>query len=608
MCGITGAIDSQPDRGRRRVEVLNERQSHRGPDHSAIASLGAFTIGNTRLAIQDPTPAGNQPFRSSDGRYVCVFNGEIYNYLELIEEFGLRPANRCDGAVIPELWAKLGPSALRRFRGMFAAAIVDTVGQTLTLCRDPFGIKPLYLRHMPDGSVLFASEVRPLTAIDAPPPLSHNAVAQYLHLGALPADVSPFETVTAVPPNTIINVDRRGHCTESAIVLGPRPYTQGVEGEEEVRSPGKVLRESVRLHLRSDVPVVLLLSAGLDSAAIAAAARQEGYDLHSITVAGVDGSDESGPAAATAAHYRHTHQVTPASVDVDSIHEYFAAMQRPSIDGLNTFIVCRAVKASGYRVALSGLGGDEALGGYSHFRLLPVLPVLRIADHIPWLSRLVLGAARVVSRSLLSEKARRLVQPGGPRAAIDLGVLQRELFSPGEVLDMTGVEIDLSRGESPHSALNVESLVDAEVATYMQATLLPDADTFSMCSSVELRVPFVDKAFFASATAANEGRKKALGKRLLAESLDDAFLREICRRPKAGFTLPMNTWMEDGSLRWVVDCMQDSNAPIWDYVRRPEVLGRLAKSRPGRWSERWAFASLNQWLLSLSRPVTLRDA
>ena len=192
MCGIAGTIDTTAERALARASLLNDAQTHRGPDHSVIARVGGITLGNTRLAIQDPTPAGNQPFVSADGRYTCVFNGEIYNHRQLVERFRLPVRTACDGEVIPQLWAKLGMEALAELRGMFAIALADTLEDRLYLARDPFGIKPLYWRLLPDGSFAFASEVRPLARLAPGTRVDDAAVARYLRYGAMAADQSPF--------------------------------------------------------------------------------------------------------------------------------------------------------------------------------------------------------------------------------------------------------------------------------------------------------------------------------------------------------------------------------------------------------------------------------
>lgn len=386
MCGIGGAVSADRGRGRTITEHINDRQHHRGPDDAVVVPLGPFTLGNTRLAIQDPTPAGNQPFRSADGRYVCVFNGEIYNFVELIKRHRLELPNHCDGAVIPELWSQLGPDCLRELRGMFAIALVDTVAQTLVLARDPFGIKPLYHRHLGDGTLAFGSEVRSLSSLDQRPTLEPAALSRFLQFGALASDQSPFVGVEALPPNSVMSLRADGASELAPLLAGPRPLLTA----EPERDLGVVFSESVDIHLRSDVPTVLLLSSGVDSSAVASAARCLGRDLHCMTVGGLGGgTDESQGARTIADHYGHSHEVVRAEIDEQTVSEFFAAMQRPSIDGLNTFVVCRAVRQAGYRVALSGLGGDEALGGYAQFRALPLLPALELCDRVPTLGRLL---------------------------------------------------------------------------------------------------------------------------------------------------------------------------------------------------------------------------
>ena len=211
MCGIAGAIDEVPERAAARVSLLNDAQAHRGPDHRVIARVGGITLGNTRLAVQDPTPAGNQPFVSADRRYTCVFNGEIYNFRQLAERYRLTLHTACDGEVIPQLWAKLGPDSLAELRGMFAIALADALADRLYLVRDPFGIKPLYWRVLPDGSLVFASEIRPLARLAPGPRADDAAVARYLRYGAMAADQSPFREINAVPPHSvaIVRQDRR---------------------------------------------------------------------------------------------------------------------------------------------------------------------------------------------------------------------------------------------------------------------------------------------------------------------------------------------------------------------------------------------------------------
>jgi asparagine synthase (glutamine-hydrolysing) len=214
--------------------------------------VGGITLGNTRLAIQDPTPAGNQPFVSADGRYTCVFNGEIYNYRQLAERFRLPVRTACDGEIIPQLWAKLGVESLAELRGMFAIALVDALEERLYLARDPFGIKPLYWRLLPDGSLVFGSEVRPLARLAPGAHVDDVAVARYLRFGAMAADQSAFREIAAIPPNSVavVRQDRRVEVRairpDGPVAVEPRPSDLGA-----------ALAESIDLHLGADVPTAL---------------------------------------------------------------------------------------------------------------------------------------------------------------------------------------------------------------------------------------------------------------------------------------------------------------------------------------------------------------
>ena len=415
MCGIAGAIDMTAERALARVSLLNDAQTHRGPDHSVIARAGGMTLGNTRLAIQDPTPAGNQPFVSADGRYTCVFNGEIYNHQQLVERFRLPVRTTCDGEVIPQLWAKLGVEALAELRGMFAIALADTLEDRLYLARDPFGIKPLYWRLLPDGSFAFASEVRPLAQLAPGTRMNDAAVARYLRYGAMAADQSPFREITAVPPNSVAVVGKDCRVEVRPIRPdGPATITQRPS------DLGAALAESVRLHLGADVPTALLLSGGVDSAAVAAIGRHLGQDLHCLTVVADGAPEETVAAAQTARHYGHRFQRVQVVMEDSDAARFFQAMQRPSVDGLNTYLICRAIHQAGFKVAMSGLGGDEVVGGYSHFRRLKYLPLLRAVDAVP----LPVGVAAARLAGALGvageAKARRLLGKDGPRSGAGL--------------------------------------------------------------------------------------------------------------------------------------------------------------------------------------------
>jgi asparagine synthase (glutamine-hydrolysing) len=598
MCGIAGAIDAVAGRASARVGALNNWQRHRGPDHDVVVTIGAFTLGNARLAIQDPGPAGNQPFVSDDGRYTCVFNGEIYNYRQLIQLYQLPVQTDCDGEVIPALWAKLGIDSLAELRGMYAIALVDSLEERVYLARDPFGIKPLYWRNLPDGTTAFASEVRPLARLAAGLRLDSGAVARYLHLGAMAADQSPFAQMTAVPPNRVASFSQSGQQKLRRIL--PGGALEAMDGPTDL---GSALATSIDLHLQADVPTALLLSAGVDSAAIAAVGHRLGRRLSCLTVATTGGGDESAEAQATALHYGHGFRRVQAELNANDVAGFFRAMQRPTIDGLNTYLVCKAVREAGFKVALSGLGGDEAVGGYSHFRILRYLPALDLVGGMP--APLASVAAAVLARlgSAGGDKTRRLLAERGPRTAWELSLLQREVLTASLAADLTGTRYRPAAGPLVPSAGSFRAMAQAETEIYMEAMLLPDADSFSMASSVELRVPFVDSQVFSSALAMARTRTGP-GKAAIGAGLADPYLGEVAARPKRGFTIPMRRWLTE-SLAPVIDAVREPDAPVWTVADRT-VAHRAGLLSPGvrtRWSETWTIAALNAWMETVSQEL-----
>ncbi|MHB1533045.1 MAG: asparagine synthetase B family protein [Acidimicrobiales bacterium] len=592
MCGIAGILAGEPQRAKEVVDAMNAAQRHRGPDHSVVCQAGTVTLGNTRLAIQDPGLAGNQPFCAAHGRYVCVFNGEIYNHRELVVRFGLQVHSSCDGEVIPALWERMGPACLRELRGMWAIALVDTEDRTLYLARDPFGIKPLHYRRNAEGRLGFASEARTLGLLG---PLNPDpvALATFLHMGAPASGASPFREVCALPPNTLARIDTSGDISLSDIIEGGpllRPWDDGGRRA----TLGEALEESVRLHLGADVPTALLLSSGVDSTVLAAVAARMGRSLECLSVSGSGSEDEAEGARLTARHYGHGFQNVAPEIGEKEVAEFFSAMQRPTVDGLNTFVVCRAVAEAGYKVALSGLGGDEAVGGYSHFKLLRALPFLRLMDSVPSVVR---DAALSLVGRTRGPKARELISTDGPRTPVALSHLQRRLLPARLSEALAGAE------PSPASVpvvggTDAAALIAAEVALYLQPVLLNDADAYSMASSVELRVPLVDPAVFAA--VALSGRSSP-GKKAFVRALGDPYLAELARRPKTGFTVPMASWAVSGPLTLYMQAASDPRAPVWSVLDRTVAseAGLLPLAPRERWSEAWAVAALNGWLESL---------
>lgn len=593
MCGITGAFGHDAHLRVGVVEAMNDAQLERGPDHPVVAD-GPFVLGDTRLAIQDPTPSAHQRFRDSDGRFTVVFYGEIYNVRELVRQYGLDMRTRCDGEIIPLLWAKLGPSCLSLFRGMLTRAVADQFAQSRVVARDPFRIKPLHWRRYGAG-VLFASDVTPLCRVDRNLPVEQRAVGDFLHFGAVAADRSPFAGIEAVPPGACVRIGMDGLVPPELVVpaFGPGSSRDEVAVSED-RPLAEALRSSVQLHLLADVTTALLLSAGVDPASLAQAARDEGQSLHCLTITAHQGEDESPQAMATAAESGHTHETVAAEIDDGAVEALLSVMPRPTIDGLNNFLVNRAVRAAGYKVALCGLDGDEELGGYRYTRMARFLPVLGVIGRIPGepAPRLAAHLARRGTPGTHSGKLERLLRPGGQRTLGGPLGLRREVLSADRVRSLLGSSEKLD-GSPPAPGRRPVVLAPAEMFHYLQPMRLADADAFSMAPSVELRVPFVDGPF--SAAALNWRHLR--GKRELVHQMGDHYLDLLSRRKKSGFSEPMQVGLRSGSLRQVVADAASSDAPVWDHLDRAGGLPILATAGEApRWSEAWALAALDGWL------------
>jgi len=589
---------------------------HRGPDDIGVADLPsndggrAGTFGHRRLAILDLSTAGHQPMFSRDGRYCLTYNGEIYNYRELradLERAGMTFQSSGDTEVFLAAWQCYGRDALKKLRGMFAAAIWDSVERRGYLARDEFGIKPLYYAERA-GAVLFASEVRALLASgQVPRTLSEEAVETYLATGSVSEPLSIIEGIRAVPPGCVMEVLCGNAATQFAGVhrfATPFAATERNGSNSEPASELRTaMRDSVAHHLISDVPLGLFLSGGLDSSSMVALASEVSdttIDTFTVTF-GESSYSEAEPAREIARRYatRH-HEVLLSARDLlNALPDVFAAMDQPSVDGLNTFIVSRAVRAHGIKVVLSGLGGDELFAGYPSFRRANSLAALW---RLPANLRKRVGTARFGDARL--QKMSEMLRQETP--AFGAYLASRSLFGPEQVRALTGrahapLSHTIQALEEPVEELSILQQVSFyEITGYMRNTLLRDSDVFSMAHGLELRVPLVDREVARAAMSAPDSRKLRRGssKPLLVDAMGDLLPESLIRRPKQGFTLPFQHWMKH-ELRTEVDSVLGSSQADSVGLGRTGVRGvwsDFQRGRPGiNWSRPWALYTLLRW-------------
>ncbi|MEO8196929.1 MAG: asparagine synthase (glutamine-hydrolyzing) [Thermoanaerobaculia bacterium] len=572
MCGISGILrrtPSAPPPDPGELGRIHAALAARGPDGEGIWSSpdGRLRLAHRRLSILDLSPAGAQPMSTADGRFTIVFNGEIYNFRELAAELTAKGAplrSRSDTEVILELWRREGPLALAKLRGMFALAIWDQSSGELVLARDPYGIKPLYY-SLDGGQLRFASQARALEAggglsLEVDP----AAVAGLLSWGAVPEPLSLRKSIRALPAGHWARV-----AADGSFVLEAVPRTGFAKGPGDA---AEALAASVRAHLVADVPVGVFLSAGLDSALIAALAVRgapgQGEPLTALTLTWAEArgtaADEEPLARATAAALglRHVVREIEAGEVRALMPEILAAMDQPSIDGFNTWLVARVAKEEGLKVALSGLGGDELFGGYSSFRDVP-----------RWRAR-ASRLRRLPGLAAVWPGAARRLAPGTPKLASVLRygasfagayALRRAVFLPHEVdeiLERSGLaEPGLRPYDAPFDAwerMGEAVLGDPshllqdpwravhhlESALYLRHQLLRDSDWAGMAHGVEIRTPLVDAWLRAGMERFGFEPARSRGKAALVQAIAPELPEALFTRLKSGFQLPIADWLE----------------------------------------------------------------
>ncbi|MFO0851991.1 MAG: asparagine synthase (glutamine-hydrolyzing) [Gemmataceae bacterium] len=583
MCGIAGLIGVDPDRAADAAPRMRRALAHRGPDADGAQTVAGPTgppavLVHTRLAILDLSPAGCQPMRDHppDGPPNWIgFNGEVFNYQDLhapLAAAGWPCRTRSDTEVILHAYRAWGDGCVERFRGMFAWCLLDPARGTAWLCRDRLGVKPLYLFRPASGGLLFASEVRTLLAAGpelVPPKVSAAAVEGFLAQGAVPGRRAIVEGVELLAPGTSLIVDwsgrevRRTRYWSLAADAAP-PAEPAADRPAAVAALGQTLREAVKLRLISDVPLGLFLSGGIDSGALAAVATEvSGTKVRTLSVGFNEAAfDETDTAAAVARALGTDHTAVPLTGEqmLADIPAALAAVDQPSVDGFNTFIVSRAARQAGLTVALSGLGGDELFGGYPSFRDVPRAGRWQTAGRLLGpLRHAVAAGLRAVGRRATTKAAELIDRPAD---LVHYYLLRRELFLPAERRALHPPPA----GTDPYTGLPADTLAELGAATadpdpvtrvsrleltgYMGDMLLRDSDVFSMASGIELRVPLLDHKLVEQVVRL-PGRWKRPDPRpkpLLIDAVGPRLPEVIRRLPKKGFSFPWPAWLA-GPLR-----------------------------------------------------------
>jgi asparagine synthase (glutamine-hydrolysing) len=609
MCGIAGIVS------RNDVYTALDRMvtsmGHRGPDArgAMMQAAGGWTLGlgHNRLAILDLSPLGSQPMTDCDSRAVICYNGEVYNFMDLREELveaGVTFKSRTDTEVILEGYLRWGLDVFARLRGMFALAIWDPAKRKLVLARDSLGIKPLYIYF--DGNVfLFASEVRGLLASGlVPKKLDSAGIASYLSFGSVSAPRTIVEGVESLMPGDCVEVifaDETPRVCRSRFRAQSKRRHAPQNRAQAVEELGDLLTDSVERHLVSDVPVGLFLSGGIDSTAIAAIlGKRLKRPLQSFNVAFSEqefAEDKFATDVAKLCGTEHTHILLREDEMADMMPNAIRSMDQPTMDGVNTWVVSKAVAEAGVKVALSGLGGDELFCGYSSFRRAQLLNRIR---RVP---RPMRAVAATAGRALFDGTVKSAKFWDMLDSEADAAVayaLSRRLFSPTEVRALSGLAApEPVRPESMADVINSVSVLETQ--GYMTNTLLRDTDFMAMAHSLEVRVPFVDVevADYVMRLPGYWKMERNRPKPLLLDALGELIPEQIWKRPKMGFTLPFRKWMAS-SLSPAVEKVLGRNGSIGGIGLQNEAASAVwntFKTSPERerWSRPWSLFVLQRW-------------
>ena len=616
MCGITGCLaladGAGPDTewvGRAAMRI-----AHRGPDDEAFYADQHLALGFRRLAVIDTSAAGRQPMQSADGRFVLVFDGEIYNVAELAQRLharGVRLRSRSAAEVLLEMYAWLGKDVVRQLRGMYAFAIWDRRNQELFCARDPFGIKPFFYAltsggHRPRSGpqLRFASERKALAGPGEVTTIDPDALRRYLSFQYVPAPATLVPPARSLPPGHVL-IARPGGRVD--VFRYWRPELRPARSPSS-SSPEKILgalRDSVAAHLRSDVPVGAFLSGGVDSATLCALAAESVPDLLTFTV-GFDreGYSEIDDAMATAT-----------ALGVKSIpyligpEEFLACLPRiiwqlddPMADAAAIPLWFAAREARKHvKVVLSGEGADELFGGYGVYHQPGVV---RAGKALPGWGRSTIG--RVASELPVGARGKGFLNRTStplPRRYIGNAYVYHGDEAGQLVRKAHGTEFDVTdpvyRQAADAGLDDVATMQLIDINTWLPGDILVKADRMAMAHGLELRTPFLDREVLAVAARLARVEKTAAGttKFALREAIGELLPQAAAERAKLGFPVPLGHWLRGGMYGFAEQVVRTAQTGQWlDKGAALDILRRFRSDDPEvTWRQVWLLVVFSLW-------------
>ena len=618
MCGIAGFINfdpsAQPENPGKVLRSMLDALRHRGPDdrgEQRIESANGPTLhlGHQRFSIIDLNQAGHQPMANDNKSVWVSTNSEIYNYKELRNELGdkFRFQSQSDTEVLLRAYEHWGVGCLDRLIGMFSFAIWDSQKEALFVARDRLGVKPLYY-HIKGQQFAFASELRSLLASGlTEKSINPTGLYHYLSFGHAKAPI--VNSVRELKPGHYLWVDKNGNWEEkeywNPFSSNDTPAT-GAEIQQQVRSN---IEEAVRCRRVSDVPLGAFLSGGIDSSVVVGTLASISDDPVTTLNIGFKEKafDESEYSKEIATRFKTKHHVLRLDEEqlLEALPASLSAMDQPTIDGINTYLISRSAHEVGLKVALSGLGGDELFGGYPSFQLVPKL-------RKKWLQAIPKTFMKWGKGFFPADQATKLEHwMQGKWSGAHEYFLIRSLFCQDPVTDLFA-DKKQAQTEIAKDFQLTQNLVDKfpaddvfnqvsylETFHYLQNMLLRDVDMMSMAHPLEVRVPFMDHRLVEMMFRLPGGEKSGgCAKSLLVSSMQTLLPKSVVRRKKMGFTFPFEIWMR-GALRPEIESVLLSPLQQLDgLLSQPAVEKVWTDFLAGRvsWSRSWALYVLKSWI------------
>ena len=633
MCGIVGIFGDKLAYRLDDLQAATSLLSHRGPDGEAFWHGPPFAFGHRRLSIIDLS-FGTQPMTDASGRYVITYNGEVYNYIELRAELEQRGASfrtQSDTEVILEAYRHYGTDTAAKLVGMFAFAIADRYDRTLYVARDRLGEKPLFIWTAPSGDIVFASELKAITCFpDFRREIDPVALGGYLLLNYIPGQSMLLRGVKRLAPGSWCRLHLNGQREEKTY------WTPATRETIDVRTPiagpaavdelAKRIDGAVRIALRSDVPVTLFLSGGIDSSLLAESATRQGYLQHAYCL---DFEDQRYSEWANAQLVAKSlglelRRVVAKPLDPEEFQRLIYHADDPLADSSAVAIDALAREvAKDYKVAISGDGGDELFGGYLTYQATALYRLVRNLIPAPgaraivnWLAPFASGNAKVST----AYKAQRFLRAWGytpelahftwngtwlPEDAVNL--LAREL-RPARPIEMAVAEL-IARSQLPHTP-ELRDLQMADMREYLPNDILTKVDRITMKHGLESRAPFLNPAIAEFGLALEEHQKMRLGgkpKRILRALAARVFPRQISAAKKQGLSIPVHSWLRHEMRESLELFLSRDRVAAMPFLDAGAVLARKEQHLAGTADlgfELWGLMTLSAWWHNLTSRET----